>query len=302
MNKSNLLNFKNPKRKGIILAGGNGSRLFPISNVISKQLLPIYNKPMIYYPISTLMSFGVRDILLICTPRDINLFKDLIKDGKQWGINIEYAVQKKPEGIAQALIIGSSFIKNESVALILGDNLFYGENLDTQLNIACKNKGATLFAYAVNDPKRYGVVSFDKYLNALKIIEKPENPESNYAISGLYFYDNDVIEIAKSLKPSKRGELEITDINNHYLNIKKLKVEILRQGAAWLDTGTFDSLIDAGLFIKTLENRQALKVGYPEEIAFNNGWITIKELQSIGEKYGNNDYGKYLINLVKNNQ
>ena len=302
MNKSNLLNFKNIKRKGIILAGGNGSRLFPISNVISKQLLPIYNKPMIYYPISTLMSFGVRDILLICTPRDINLFKDLIKDGKQWGVNIEYAVQKKPEGIAQALIIGSSFIKNESVALILGDNLFYGENLDTQLNIACKNKGATLFAYAVNDPKRYGVVSFDKYLNALKIIEKPENPESNYAISGLYFYDNDVIEIAKSLKPSKRGELEITDINNHYLNTKKLKVEILRQGAAWLDTGTFDSLIDAGLFIKTLENRQALKVGYPEEISFNNGWITIEELQSIGEKYGNNDYGKYLINLVKRNQ
>ena len=293
-------NIKAKKRKGVILAGGSGSRLSPLTSVISKQLMPIYNKPMIYYPISTLMSFGVREILLICTPRDLNLFKALLGSGNQWGINIQYEIQRKPEGIAQAFIIGSSFIKNESVALILGDNLFYGENLNYQLINACKKKGATLFAYAVNDPERYGVVTLDQNFNAIKITEKPQKPESNYAISGLYFYDNDVIEIAKSLKPSQRGELEITDINNIYLKQKKLKVEILNRGAAWLDTGTFDSLIDAGLFIKTIENRQALKVGYPEEIAWNNGWITLRELKLIGMKYSKSEYGKYIINLGKN--
>jgi len=300
MNNFDYNNLNSIKRKGIILAGGSGSRLSPLTSVVSKQLMPIYNKPMIYYPISTLMSFGIREILLICRPRDIDLFKELIGSGNQWGINIQYAIQSKPEGIAQAFIIGSSFIKNDTVALILGDNLFYGENLNSQLINACKNNGATLFAYAVNDPERYGVVTLDQNFNAIKITEKPKKPESNYAISGLYFYDNDVIEIAKSLKPSQRGELEITDINNFYLKQKKLKVEILNRGAAWLDTGTFDSLIDAGLFIKTIENRQALKVGIPEEIAWNNGWITLKQLKLIGTKYSKNEYGKYLINLAKN--
>lgn len=292
------LNFKS-NRKGIILAGGLGKRLFPLTKAISKQLMPIYNKPMIYYPLSILMLTQIKEYLIICNPWDLDSFRNLLKDGKDWGIDIKYAIQEKPNGIAEAFLIGESFIKENSVALILGDNLFYGQNLTTQLSKANSEKNATIFAYAVNDPERYGVVNFDSKFNALKIEEKPNNPSSNFAVSGLYFYDNEVLNIAKSLIPSKRGELEITDINNYYLKRKKLKVQVLGRGTAWLDTGTFDSLLEASLFIKTLEERQSLKIGYPEEISLRNGWISKEKFIQLGDQLKCSEYGKYLINISK---
>ena len=296
------MDIANPKinRKAIILAGGLGKRLSPITRGISKQLLPIYNKPMIYYPLSILMLTQIKEYLIICNPWDLENFRSLLNDGKDWGIDIKYAIQEKPNGIAEAFLIGESFIKNSPVALILGDNLFYGQNLTSQLRKANCSENSTIFAYAVNDPERYGVVNFDKKFNALKIEEKPKKPKSNFAIAGLYFYDNQVTKIARNLVPSQRGELEITDINNYYLNMKKLKVELLGRGTAWLDTGTFDSLLDASLFIKTLEERQSLKIGYPEEISLRNGWINKEKFIQLSNQLKYSEYGKYLIDLSNN--
>lgn len=285
--------------KGIILAGGKATRLYPVTRAVCKQLLPIYDKPMVYYPLSTLMLAGIKDILIISTPEAIPAFKALLGDGKSLGIKISYAEQSQPKGIAQAIVIGSEFIKNDSVCLILGDNIFYGHNLSSSLKEAVRQKhGATVFGYYVNDPSRYGVIEFDKKCNAISIAEKPKKPKSNYAVTGLYFYDNDVIKIAQNIKPSSRGELEITDVNAAYLNNKKLKVKLLGRGYAWLDMGTYDSFIEASTFIKTIEERQGLKVGCIEEIAFKMGYINSKQLGRIASSIPT-AYGQYLKGLLK---
>ena len=292
-------NQKQINRKGIILAGGKGTRLFPITNVVSKQLLPIYDKPMIYYPLSTLMLSGIKEILIITNEKDETLFRDLLGNGQKLGISIEYKTQKKPEGIAQAFIIAEEFIKDNSVTLILGDNIFYGKGLINLLEKSNNNNNnATIFAYPVKDPERYGVVEFNKKFEVISIEEKPKNPKSNYAITGIYYYDNTVLDKAKSIKPSKRGELEISDINNLYLAENCLNVELFGRGLAWLDTGTFDSLNEASLFIKTLENRQGLKISCPEEIAWRKGWIDDEQLMTLSKSLKKSGYGKYLISLL----
>lgn len=293
------MNFqKQTKRKGIILAGGKGTRLYPITNVVSKQLLPIYDKPMIYYPLTTLMLSGIKEILIITNEKDKMLFKDLLGNGNQLGISIDYKVQKKPEGIAQAFLIADEFIENKPVALILGDNIFYGKGLVNLLENSSKNNNATIFAYPVKDPERYGVVEFDKNSKVLSIDEKPKTPKSNFAITGLYYYDETVLEKAKSIKPSKRGELEISDINKLYLKEDALKVELFGRGMAWLDTGTFDSLNEASIFIKTLENRQGLKISCPEEVAWRKGWIKDEDLIRLSKPLEKSGYGRYLISLL----
>ena len=285
-------------RKGIILAGGTGSRLFPLTNGVCKQLLPIYNKPMIYYPLSSLMLAGIREILIITTPEDMNKFKKLLGDGSQFGINLKYIFQSKPEGIAQAFILGEDFIKESNIALVLGDNLFYGKNFIELMQSANQKKEPTIFAYPVSDPERYGVVEFNENKKVINIEEKPKKPKSNYAITGIYFYDNSVIEKAKNLKPSSRGELEITDLNLIYLREDRLNVEVFGRGMAWLDTGTFDSLHDASSFIKSIENRQGLKVCCPEEVAWRNGWINDAELLKLATPLLKSGYGNYLISLI----
>jgi len=286
--------------KGIVLAGGSGTRLHPLTQVVSKQILPVYDKPMVYYPVSTLMLAGIQDILLISTPRDLPLFEQLMGDGSQWGINIQYTVQPSPDGLAQAFILGEDFIGNDPVSLILGDNIFYGGNLSTQLqNAASRTSGASVFAYRVSDPERYGVVDFDDAGKALDIEEKPDNPKSNYAVTGLYFYDNDVVSIAKDIKPSPRGELEITDVNKVYLENKNLMVELMGRGYAWLDTGTCESLLEAGQFVETLERRQGLKIASPEEIAWRNGWINDADVIQLATPLMKSTYGQYLLNMIE---
>ncbi|MEZ7667551.1 MULTISPECIES: glucose-1-phosphate thymidylyltransferase RfbA [unclassified Rothia (in: high G+C Gram-positive bacteria)] len=285
--------------KGIILAGGTGSRLHPITQGISKQLTPVYDKPMIYYPLSTLMLAGIRDILIITTPADQEQFQRLLGDGSRFGINLEYKVQPSPDGLAQAFILGADFIGNDPVALVLGDNIFYGPGLGTQLATYEQKDGATVFAYQVADPRAYGVVEFDEDFNALSIEEKPENPKSDYAIPGLYFYDSKVVEYARQIKPSPRGELEITDLNRIYLEQGKLKVEVLPRGTAWLDTGTFDSLADASNFIRTVQSRQGLSVGCPEEIAWRHGWLSDEQLRDIATPLVKSGYGSYLLGLLR---
>ena len=287
------------KRKGIILAGGLGTRLYPVTQSISKQLLPVYDKPMIYYPLSTLMLAGIQDILIISTPEDIPRFQSLLNDGSQWGLNISYKVQLSPNGLAEAFILGDSFIGNDLSALVLGDNIFYGHDFNELLGNAMKrDEGATVFAYHVHDPERYGVAEFDKTNKVLSLEEKPKQPKSNYAVTGLYFYDTDVVSMAKSLKPSPRGELEITDLNQLYLDNQKLNVEIMGRGYAWLDTGTHDSLLEASQFIATLENRQGLKVSCPEEISFRRGWINASQLEKLAAPLSKNGYGQYLQRVL----
>lgn len=287
------------KRKGIILAGGSGTRLHPVTRVVSKQLLPIYDKPMIYYPVSTLMMADIQDILVISTPQDTPRFQQLLGDGSDWGLNIEFAVQPSPDGLAQAFIIGKDFVGNDDSALVLGDNIFYGHDLSGLLaNASKKETGASVFAYHVHDPERYGVVDFDADGVATSLEEKPTVPKSNYAVTGLYFYDNQVIDMAENLKPSPRGELEITDINQLYLDQKQLTVEIMGRGYAWLDTGTHESLIEAGNFIQTIENRQGLKVCCPEEIAYRNGYIDAAKVEELAKPLMKNGYGKYLMSML----
>lgn len=286
-------------RKGIILAGGSGSRLHPLTMVVSKQLMPVYDKPMIYYPLSVLMFSGIQDILIITTPQDQASFSNLLGDGSQWGLNLSYAVQEEPNGLAEAFIIGESFIGDDEVTLILGDNIYYGEGLSERLQqVAKQTDGATVFGYYVNDPERYGVVDFDKNGKALSIEEKPEHPKSNYAVTGLYFYDNDVVNIAKAVKPSHRGELEITDVNQAYLKAGKLNVEMLKRGTAWLDTGTHASLIDAANYIRIIEDRQGLKVASPEEVAWRMGYIDDDQLLALADSLVKSGYGKYLRNVI----
>jgi glucose-1-phosphate thymidylyltransferase len=287
------------RRKGIILAGGSGTRLYPVTQAVSKQLLPVYDKPMIYYPLSTLMLAGIRDVLVISTPQDIRRFSDLLGNGSQWGMNVEYAVQPSPDGLAQAFIIGRDFIGKDDSTLVLGDNIFYGHNLiDLLQNANNRSSGATIFAYHVDDPERYGVVEFDATNRALSLEEKPTNPKSQYAITGLYFYDNQVCDIASQIKPSPRGELEITDINRHYLAVGELSTEIMRRGFAWLDTGTQDSLLEAAGFIATLQKRQGLMVACPEEIAFRQSWINAEDVMRLAQPLAKTAYGNYLQSLV----
>lgn len=289
--------------KGIILAGGSGTRLYPLTKSVSKQLMPVYDKPMIYYPLAIQMLAGIRDILLITTPEDNEQFKRLLGDGSQWGVNFTYAIQPRPEGLAQAFIIGADFIGSDTVCLILGDNIFYGEGFsDILQKNACLSSGATVFGYYVRDPKRYGVVSFDDTGRAVSIEEKPERPKSNYAVTGLYFYDNDVVSIARQIKPSSRGELEITDINNVYLRRGQLRVERLGRGTAWLDTGTHASLLDAGNFIKVVEDRQGLKLACLEEIAYRMCYIDLTQLSCLAEALRRNGYGRYLMQIVEEEQ
>ena len=288
--------------KGIILAGGSGTRLYPITKAISKQLMPIYDKPMIYYPLSTLMMAGIREILIITTIEDNPQFKRLLGDGSQLGCRFEFAVQEIPNGLAQAFVIGADFIGSDKVALVLGDNIFYGTGLDKKLQTLSEVNGGYVFAYHVSDPERYGVVEFDKDMNALSIEEKPLQPKSNYAVPGLYFYDNDVVKIARELKPSKRGEYEITDVNRKYLENGNLKVALLDKGTAWLDTGTFDSLSDASEFVRVIEKRQGTKIGCIEEVAFRNGFINSDQLLKIGNELAKSGYGEYLKQIVENNK
>ena len=286
--------------KGIILAGGSGTRLYPITKGVSKQLLPIYDKPMVYYPLSVLMLAGIREVLIISTPEDIDGFKRLLGDGSQFGITLSYAIQPSPDGLAQAFIIGEKFIGKSNVCLVLGDNIFYGQGFTPMLREAiARKKGATVFGYQVKDPERFGVVEFDDKKCAISLEEKPKQPKSNFAVTGLYFYDNDVIQIAKQVKPSERGELEITTVNQMYLERGDLNVELLGRGFAWLDTGTHESLLEAAHFVETVQNRQGYKVACLEEIAFNNGWLTKEQVLEIGQSMSKNDYGQYLISLVE---
>jgi glucose-1-phosphate thymidylyltransferase len=286
--------------KGIILAGGNGTRLYPATRVISKQLMTVYDKPLIYYPLGTLMLAGIRDILVISTPRDLPAFRDLLGDGRQWGLSFSYAEQPRPEGLAQAFLIGADFIGRDPAALVLGDNIFHGHGFPEQLQRAtASDQGATIFAYYVKDPERYGVVSFDGQRQVSSIIEKPRQPESNYAVTGLYFYDNDVVGIARSIQPSARGELEITDVNNAYLRAGRLRVEVLGRGVAWLDTGTHQSLLDAANFIGTIETRQGLKVSCPEEIAYRQGYISAEQVERLAAPLAQTEYGIYLQQMIR---
>jgi len=289
--------------RGIILAGGSGTRLHPVTQAVSKQLLPVYDKPMVYYPLASLMQAGIKDVLIISTPQDTPRFQQLLGDGSQWGMNLSYAIQESPDGLAQAFIIGAEFIGNHNCALVLGDNVFHGQNLRKSLkNAGAKEKGATVFAYPVHDPERYGVVDFDENWNALSLEEKPTEPKSNYAVTGLYFYDNRVVDVAKNVKPSKRGELEITDINQQYLDWGALSVEVFDRGVAWLDMGTHESLLQASMFIETIENRQGLKVACLEEIAFLQGYIGEEALEQAAKKYSKSGYGKYLQQVLDNKE
>ncbi|MGN1327428.1 MAG: glucose-1-phosphate thymidylyltransferase RfbA [Clostridia bacterium] len=290
------------KRKGIILAGGSGTRLYPLTLAISKQIMPVYDKPMIYYPLYVLMEAGIKEILIITTPRDNEMFKELLGDGSQWGMHLEYKIQEKPNGLAEAFIIGEDFIGEDNVAMILGDNLFYGEKLKEVLKRADERENeSTIFGYKVKDPRRYGVIEIDQEGNAISIEEKPKEPKSNYAVPGLYFYTNDVVEIAKTIEPSARGELEITSVNEEYMKRKKLKVEKLGRGMAWFDTGTHDALLETASFVQTIEKRQGMQICCPEEIAYENGWIGEQQLEKLAKKFIKTDYGQYLKDLAEDN-